>query len=152
MVELSPSLAHLIGGLRHIVRDKDDAGYIENALSAPVRAAALSKDWVENRRFECDLDQGFGVHLLHGEADHSLAVLAVAWLPGRAAPIHDHGTWAIVAGVEGAERNRHWRRTEDGRRGGFAALLETGEVIVGPGQVLTMLPAAIHSVTNDTEG
>ena len=32
--------------------------------------------------------------------------MALAWLPGRGTPPHDHGTWAIVVGVEGEERNR----------------------------------------------
>lgn len=150
--ELSVSLAQLVKEMRRIAQGTDDAGYIVNSLSASVRAAALAKDWVRDRHFECDEEQGFGVHLLHEEADRSLATFAVAWLPGRGAPIHDHGTWAVVAGVEGAERNRHWRRKDDGSRADYAEVYETGEEVIGPGQVLTMLPAAMHSVTNDTTG
>lgn len=151
MGELSGSLAQLVDDMHRLARETDDAGTIVNALSAPVRAAALAKDWVEERHFDCDLDQGFGVHLLHEETDHSLAVLAVAWLPGRSAPVHDHGTWAVVGGVEGVERNRHWRRKDDGSRPGYAEVYEIGDDLIGPGQVLPMLPSAIHSVANDTD-
>ena len=45
------------------------------------------------------------VHVLHEESDHRLAVFAVSWLPGRGVPPHDHGTWAIVVGVDGPEKN-----------------------------------------------
>jgi predicted metal-dependent enzyme (double-stranded beta helix superfamily) len=151
MSELSPSLSQLVNEIRRVTAETTDAGSIVNVLSSPVRAAALSKDWVEDRHFDCDPEQGFGVHVLHEEADHSLAVFAVAWLPGRSAPVHDHGTWAIVAGVEGAERNRHWRRRDDGTRPGYADVCEIGDDVIGPGQVLPMLPPAIHSVTNETQ-
>lgn len=151
MGEYSASLAKLVDEMRRVTSERTDAGSIVNALSAPVRATALSKDWVEDRHFVCDPEQGFGVHVLHEEADHSLAVLAVAWLPGRSAPVHDHGTWAVVAGVEGEERNRHWRRRDDGSRPGHADVYEIGDEIIGPGQVLPMLPSAIHSVANETD-
>jgi len=150
MGTLSASLVQLVDEMHRVSGETKDAGSIVNALSAPVRAAALARDWVENRHFDCDPEQGFGVHLMHEEADHSLAVLAVAWLPGRSAPVHDHGTWAVVGGVEGVERNRHWRRRDDGSRPGYADVCEIGEDLIGPGQVLPMLPSAIHSVSNET--
>lgn len=152
MGKLSASLTQLIDEMHRVTGESAAAGTIVNALSTPLRAAALARDWVEERHFDCDPDQGFGVHLLHEEPDHSLAVLAVAWLPGRSAPVHDHGTWAVVAGVEGIERNRHWRRTDDGSRPGYAEVREIGEDLIGPGEVLPMLPGAIHSVANETDG
>jgi predicted metal-dependent enzyme (double-stranded beta helix superfamily) len=152
MAKLATSLTQLVDELHRVTRGSADAGTIVNALSGPVGACARAKDWVEDRYFKCDLDQGFGVHLLHEEPDHSLAVLAVAWLPGRSAPVHDHGTWAVVAGVEGVERNRHWRRTDDGSRPGYAEVREIGEDLIRPGEVLPMMPSAIHSVANETDG
>lgn len=150
MLAYSASLRRLVSEARKIARGTQDDDVVLKALEEPVRAAAVAKDWVEKRHFRCDDEQGFGVHLLHEEPDHTLAVLAVAWLPGRGTPAHDHGTWAVVAGVGGAERNRFWRRKDDGSRPGYAEIHEVGEELVGPGQVLTMLPPEIHSVTNDT--
>jgi len=83
--------------------------------------------------------------------DHALAVFAGAWLPGRGAPPHNHGTWAVVAGVVGRETNVFWRRTDDGSRPGYAAIVKAGEKVFGPGDVVTFLPDSIHSVTNDTD-
>jgi predicted metal-dependent enzyme (double-stranded beta helix superfamily) len=91
------------------------------------------------------------VHLLHEEPDHTLAIAAVCWLPGRQTPPHNHGTWAVVAGVEGPERNIFWRRVDDGTRPGHARLEKIGEKVVGAGNVLAMPADTIHSIANDTD-
>jgi predicted metal-dependent enzyme (double-stranded beta helix superfamily) len=120
-------------------------------VSPLVREFACSKTWLEAKHYECDRDQGFGAHLLHEEHDHTLAIFAGAWLPGRGAPPHNHGTWAVVAGVDGAERNTCWTRVDDGARTGYAEIRKESEHVVGPGEVLTLQPESIHSVINDTD-
>ena len=116
-----------------------------------MRQFALSEVWREPRHYQADREQGFGAHLLHEEPDHSLAVFAASWLPGRGAPPHDHGVWAIVVGVEGLERNVFFERTDDRSRPGHAELRRIGEQVLGPGDVLAMPAGTIHSVSNDTE-
>ena len=111
---------------------------------------ARSRSWVEPRLYECDPEQGFGAHLLHEEPDHTLAVFAGAWLPGRGAPPHNHGTWALVAGVDGEERNTFWTRTDDGTRPGQARIRRLEDRVLGPGEVITFRPDTIHSVINET--
>jgi predicted metal-dependent enzyme (double-stranded beta helix superfamily) len=112
---------------------------------------AQSKTWRKARHYECDAEQGFGVHVLHEEPDGDLWIIAVAWLPRRGAPPHNHGTWAVVAGVDGPEKNVHWKRVDDGSQPGHAELEKVGEETIGPGEVAAFLPGAIHSVTNETE-
>ena len=115
-----------------------------------VSEPAFSKEWLLPRHYEALEKQGNGVHLLHEEPDHTLAVVAVCWLPGRETLPHNHGTWAVVAGVEGPERNVFWRRVDDGLRVGYAELDRMGEHVVGVGDVLAMPTGTIHSVANDT--
>lgn len=103
---------------------------------------AKSSSWRSPQLYECDTDQGFGVTVLHEEPDHRLWLVAVSWLPGRGAQPHNHGTWAVVAGVDGEESNILWRRRQ-GR------LERQSEETVGPGAVVGFLPQAIHSVTNE---
>jgi predicted metal-dependent enzyme (double-stranded beta helix superfamily) len=69
---------------------------------------------------------------------------------GRGAPPHNHGTWAVVAGVDGEETNVFWKRLDDGSRPGYAEIVRTGETPFGPGDVVSFLPAQIHSVVNAT--
>jgi predicted metal-dependent enzyme (double-stranded beta helix superfamily) len=122
------------------------------AVRPLARRAALSKgSWLEDRMYLADSVQGFGVHLLHERPDHTLAIFAVSWLPHRGTPPHDHGTWAVVAGVDGPEKNEFFERADDGSRPGYAELRKIGEKICGIGDVVAMQRGAIHSVWNDSD-
>jgi predicted metal-dependent enzyme (double-stranded beta helix superfamily) len=53
-------------------------------------------------------------------------------------------------GILGCETNAFWARTDDGDRPGHATLRKDAERSFGPGDVVTLLPDAIHSVVNTT--
>jgi len=146
------SIQDLVADLRRVVSDLTDESKILNQIRPLAQRAALSKDsWLEKRFYAADPEQGFGVHLLHEERDHSLAIFAVSWLPNRGAPPHDHGTWAVLAGVEGPERNEFFERIDDGSRAGYAELKKVGERVFCAGDVLAMRTGRIHSVWNDSD-
>lgn len=147
----APSIASLVAAARRAVAATDDPARIVAALVEPMRDTALSPDWLEDRLRSAPAEQGFGSHLLHEEADHALAVFCVAWLPGRGAPPHDHGTWGVVCGVEGTETNIAWMRTDDGARPGRATLVRGRESALSRGGLVTVLPADIHGVENRTD-
>jgi predicted metal-dependent enzyme (double-stranded beta helix superfamily) len=140
----------LVGDLQRLAAEIADERVLMARLRPLAQRAALSPGWVRPQYYECDTVQGFGVHLLHEEAGHELAVFALAWLPGRGAPPHNHGTWAVVAGVDGVETNCYWRRTDDGSQPGHASLRCTTTRKIKPGEVCVLSRAAIHSVSNDT--
>jgi predicted metal-dependent enzyme (double-stranded beta helix superfamily) len=137
--------------LRKIVAETNDEDEIINRVGPLAQRLAVERTWLEKKHYETNVDQGFGVHLLHEEPDHSLAVLVVNWLPGRGAPPHDHGTWAVVAGVEGAERNIRYRRTDDGSHPGFATLEVKHDFSAGAGELICMKTGGIHAVQNETD-
>jgi predicted metal-dependent enzyme (double-stranded beta helix superfamily) len=144
------TLAELVRSLRTITADSRDPEEITMRVAPLVRALALARTWLEPKHYTGDAAQGFGVHVLHEERDHTLLVFAAAWLPGRGSSPHNHGTWAVVAGVDGAERNTFWDRLDEGSRPGYAKIRKQGEKVFGPGDVLTLLPGAIHSVANES--
>ena len=144
------AITQLVSDLKAITAHTRDPRVIVARASPLVRDAALSKTWLEAKHHDCDPGQGFGAHLLHEEPDHTLAIFAGAWLSGRGAPPHNHGTWAVVAGVVGAERHTLWTRTDDGSRPGHAEIQRQEDRVIGPGDVLTLQPDSIHSVINDT--
>ena len=81
--------------------------------------------------------------------------IRLPYSPGRgfrvvAPPAAQPGTWAVVAGVDGLEKNVFWKRVDDGSRPGYAEIVDFGEKVFGAGDVVTFLPESIHSVTNDT--
>jgi predicted metal-dependent enzyme (double-stranded beta helix superfamily) len=145
------NLPEFIEDLRRTVGETSEPAAVIARLRPLVQRLALAKEWLRPQHYECDPEQGFGVHLLHEEPDHTLAVFAIGWLPGRGAPPHNHGTWAVVAGVDGPEKNVFWKRLDDGSRPGYAEIRKAGERTFGPGEVVAFLPDDIHSVTNETE-
>ena len=116
------------------------------------RAVAQQQAWLRDDMCHPDAEQGFGFHLLHEEANHELAVFIASWLPGRGTPPHDHGTWAVVVGLKGCERNTRWRRLDDGAQPGHASIIVADERLVGAGDVVAMRSGVIHSVRNEGVG
>jgi len=143
-------LVQFVNDLRALTLQSPDPRVIVDRVGPLARDLALARTWLAPRHYECDAGQGFGAHLLHEEPDHTLAIFAGAWLPGRGAPPHNHGTWAVVAGVEGTERNVFWTRVDDGSRPGRADIRRVGDRMLGPGDVVTFQPESIHSVVNAT--
>ena len=145
-------ISQLVADLKQVCVQFKDAREILSGVRPLARRAALSKEtWLDDRMYRADAAQGFGVYLLHEEPDHTLAVLALSWLPHRGTPPHDHGTWAVVAGVDGLEKNEFFERADDRSRAGHAELNKVGEKVCGVGDVLAMPPGMIHSVWNETD-
>ena len=151
-MEAEYSIPQLVADVKRVCAQCDDERQILSQVRPLARRAALSKStWLEDRMYEADLTQGFGVHLLHEEPDHTIAILALAWLPDRGAPPHDHGTWAVVAGVEGPEKNEFFERADDRKRPGHAELKKIGEKVCDVGDVVALPQGTIHSVWNESE-
>lgn len=66
-------------------------------------------------------------------------------LPGKEAAPHDHGIWCVNAAISGRERHVFYRRTDDGRTPGLATVARVGEVLVEPGNGMSMADHDIHS-------
>ena len=141
-------IAEYVSDLRRVAAEmEDELDLVERLRPFAVRLAA-SADWLRPDFRHYDPGQGFGVHLLHEEPDHDLAVFVIAWQPGRGTLPHNHKTWALVVGLEGTEKEELWRRTDDGRRSGYAELAPESERIVTVGDVSICMPEDIHSVLN----
>jgi predicted metal-dependent enzyme (double-stranded beta helix superfamily) len=93
------TLEQFVRDLRRITTETPDPREVISRVRPLARDLALAREgWLTPKHYGTDAAQGFGAHLLHEEADHTLAVMAVSWVPGRGAPPHNHGTWAVVAG------------------------------------------------------
>jgi len=127
-------------------RALDERGLLAEAAELASRLMLMKHNWLRGYMTTPPESAGFPFsrHKLHEEPDHGLWVVAVSWLPRRGPPPHDHGTWAVIAGIEGKEENVIWRRAA-GR------LVPTDTRIVGPGQLIAFPQGAIHSVVNRGE-
>ena len=100
-------------------------------------------------------DEGgaYGRHLLHRDPEGRFVIVAMVWPPGFQGAVHDHGTWGVVGVVEGRVRVLDFERDDDGREPGGVILRKTGDAVVGPGAVATVLPPHrdFHSVGNASD-
>ena len=69
---------------------------------------------------------------------------------GRGVPPHDHGTWAVVTGVEGVEHNISYKRLDDRSRADHAELEVKSDTLAGKGDLVCMKTGGIHEVRNET--
>ena len=145
------SLQHYVEDLLAITAETGDEDEIISRVGPLARRMVADKSWLLPEYYESDDEQGFGVHLLHEESDHTLAVVVVSWLPGRGTPPHDHGTWAVVAGIEGVERNVRYKRLDDTSRADYAELEVKHDFNANEGELVCMKTGGIHKVSNETD-
>lgn len=80
------------------------------------------------------------------DPDRRFALYLNSAKPGTQTPPHDHTTWAVIAGVEGEEHQKIYRRTDDGAARGKGTVEVAGEFTVTPGAAIAFMPDDIHSI------
>ncbi|MFN0089739.1 MAG: hypothetical protein ACKVWR_05630 [Acidimicrobiales bacterium] len=83
--------------------------------------------------------------LAMGDDDRFAVYLTVSTGGVRAKP-HDHQTWQLQVAVEGSERHRLYRRTDDRSDPWQAKLEQVGQVELAPGEAHGLLPEDIHAI------
>jgi len=142
------TLEQYVRDLRTITAQETDPVKITDRVAPLAKKFAQSPGWLRPEYGECDAEQGFGVHLLHEEPNHDLAVFLISWLPNRGTTPHNHKTWAVVVGIEGQEQEINYERVDDGTKPGFADLKRGGERVMATGDIARCYPEHIHSVRN----
>ena len=89
-----------------------------------------------------------GIYRLAEDPDHRFALYASAGGAGKKVPPHNHTTWAIIAGVHGAERNVVYDRLDNGAREDLVQLREAPakEKTLRRGDVICYLPEDFHHI------
>lgn len=144
-------LGEFIDDLREVIRTEAGEAGILARIGPLARRIAQEPGWLSAAMYEADPVLGYSTTMLHVEPDHGLFVVVDSWLPGRGVPPHDHGTWAVVVGLEGVERNLFWQRSGDVHHPGHVELQYISEQQISPGEVLLMPTGTIHSVLNETQ-
>ena len=109
-----------------------------------VRQLLTSSYWLQMEYDQPSPKTGWSVKMLYREPDYPLTVQMVAWQAGGISTIHNHASWGVVALIDGAEKNRFWKRSPTTE---FPDRLElVGEHTLQPGDIIGFMPDAIHSV------
>jgi predicted metal-dependent enzyme (double-stranded beta helix superfamily) len=145
------SLQQFIADLRSITAATVDEREILRRVAPLAERLAANPSLQNTAPIAANIEKGFSFNLLHEEQDHGLAVALLTWLPSGATLPHNHGTWGVVVGLEGAEKNILWRRVDDGSQAGYAELERVGAMDCVNGQAVILPTSTIHSVENTTD-
>jgi predicted metal-dependent enzyme (double-stranded beta helix superfamily) len=91
------------------------------------------------------------VYLLRDDDDGRFALYLVSSHPVGPSPIHDHGTWAVIAGLAGEEENTVYKRLDDGQQPGQANLKIDYKITLGQGDAIALMPDDIHHIVTTSE-
>lgn len=138
-------LYRFLTDVENILVHPDSDRQILTQIIPLVRRLLISSTWISLTSLEPDPNLGWAVQTLYDEPDFPLTVQIVSWLPHQVSPVHNHGTWGIVAIIDGREKNCFWRRT--GNRQLPHQLKATGEQVLTAGEIIGFEPNSVHAIT-----
>jgi len=99
---------------------------------------------VQTRLPEPNPKTGIAIASLYDELGLPVTVQTESHLPKATSPIHNHGTWGIIAVLSGQQKNTFWRRDPVPD---FPDRIEyVGEKVIKPGEIISFTTDAIHSI------
>lgn len=136
-------LTEILDVLEQAPTEKDQWDFLPQ-IRSKVRQLITNSYWVQTRYEPPHPQTGVTVTLLYDEIGYPLTVETVSTSPGVRSPIHNHGTWGVVAVLEGTEHHQFWRRVP---QPGYPDRIETtGTRTLQPGEIISFMPGAIHTV------
>ncbi|BAZ06615.1 cupin [Calothrix sp. NIES-3974] len=123
-----------------------EVSYLPN-IRMLVRKLILNSYWVRSRFSLPNPQTGVSVEILYDELGFPFTFQTVSFAPGTKSTIHNHGTWGVVAILQGEEKNLLWRSKTPVEIANTGKCVEqTGEIILNTGDMISFTPGAIHSV------
>jgi len=147
MCDTGYTVREFVSDLRELKsRGLDEAALLAEARDLASRLMLMKHNWLRGYMTAPpeSPDQDFSHHKLHEEPDHSLLVLVVTLGAGRHTQPHDHGTWALIAGLDGQEKNCRWRIASNDE------VEVTGSESIDPATIVSIYSGEIHSLHNET--
>lgn len=108
-----------------------------------VRQLITNSYWVQSQYLAPCPKTGISILTLYDEIGYPLTVQNVTFAPGFVSPIHNHGTWGVIAVLKGQEKHTFWRRVDAAHP---HKIERVGEQIFNPGEIISLMPDAIHQV------
>jgi predicted metal-dependent enzyme (double-stranded beta helix superfamily) len=110
-----------------------------------VRKLITNSYWLQTQQLAPDPKTGVGILTLYDEIGYPLTVQNVTFAPSTTSPIHNHGTWGVVAVLKGQEQHTFWQRVPDDPDHPHRIEV-VGHKILSPGEMISFMPDAIHQV------
>lgn len=136
---LPNNLKAFIAEVEQVVATSKDRGDTVGRLKSSFVALLADPTWL-HADFRQPVAGKFVQYAIYRAADASLSLMAMVVPPGVATPVHDHRAWGLVGVYQGRQRERVYRRLDDGSRPDFADLQQVAENLLAPGDITTLLP------------
>lgn len=140
------AISAFLDTVRRLLPDPQQAQPAQlQAVAQALEQLGLRKDLFVPAHFPVSAADPAHIYRLAEDADGRYALYISAALPGKGQPPHDHTTWAIIAGVQGNERNVVYGRqpTDDPARDRLEPLRS---IDVVPGTSVTLTPDEVHTI------
>jgi predicted metal-dependent enzyme (double-stranded beta helix superfamily)/predicted enzyme related to lactoylglutathione lyase len=128
-----------IAEVEQVVAKGDDRRDTMARLKPGFAALLADPSWL-HPDFRRPVAGKFVQYAIYRAADATLSLMAMVVPPGVATPVHDHRAWGLVGVYQGRQREKVYRRVDDGSQPGFADLVQVAENILTPGEITTLLP------------
>ncbi|MBZ8180823.1 cysteine dioxygenase family protein [Oscillatoria salina] len=109
-----------------------------------VRSLVMNNYWIKTQIPEPSEKTGVSWLMLYDELGFPLTVQTETILPGTISPIHNHGTWGVVAMLQGKQKNIFWQRSPTATH--QDKITQVGAQILEPGDIISFTTEAIHAV------
>jgi 3-mercaptopropionate dioxygenase len=136
---LPNNLKAFIAEIEQVVATSDDRRETIARLTPSFAALLADQTWL-HADFRQPVAGKFVQYAIYRAQDASLSVMAMVVPPAVATPVHDHRAWGLVGVYQGRQREKVYRRVDDGSRADFADLQQVAENILAPGDITTLLP------------
>jgi 3-mercaptopropionate dioxygenase len=136
---LPNNLKAFIAEVEQVVASTEDRRDTIARLTPSFGALLADSTWL-HADFRQPVAGKFVQYAIYRAEDASLSVMAMVVPPGVATPVHDHRAWGLVGVYQGRQRERVYRRLDDGSRADFADLQQVAENILAPGDITTLVP------------
>jgi predicted metal-dependent enzyme (double-stranded beta helix superfamily)/predicted enzyme related to lactoylglutathione lyase len=136
---LPNNLKAFIAEVEQVVASSEDRRETIARLTPSFGALLADPTWL-HADFRQPVAGKFVQYAIYRAEDGSLSVMAMVVPPGIATPVHDHRAWGLVGVYQGRQREKVYRRLDDGSRADFADLLQVAENILTPGDITTLVP------------
>jgi predicted metal-dependent enzyme (double-stranded beta helix superfamily)/predicted enzyme related to lactoylglutathione lyase len=136
---LPNNLKAFIAEVEQVVASSEDRRETIARLTPSFGALLADPTWL-HADFRQPVAGKFVQYAIYRAEDGSLSVMAMVVPPSIATPVHDHRAWGLVGVYQGRQREKVYRRLDDGSRADFADLLQVAENILTPGDITTLVP------------
>jgi predicted metal-dependent enzyme (double-stranded beta helix superfamily)/predicted enzyme related to lactoylglutathione lyase len=149
---LPDTVKAFIAEVERVVAKGDDRRDTIEHLKPSFAALLADPTWL-HPDFRHPVAGKFVQYAIYRAEDATLSLMAMVVPPSVATPVHDHRAWGLVGVYQGRQREKVYRRVDDGSQPGFADLVQVAENILTPGEITTLLPPEgdIHMIETISE-